>query len=522
MGITRDQKRQTFERFRLFFLPSCTDRQRNTAKRLLQSAVAQPDCRAKHTMKLGDCGRSWVDLHWGPGVGYDWAKTWIGKKTFLEQGKWEVQACADADATAQPMEASHVGEDAGATAKPTAASHVVEVRGATAEPTAASTVDEEAGAAAKPAAASSASGSAPTSPGLCLIKLLALLRNEPSKEMRDRFVSTYSFAVGNDTKQLLGAGSYGKVVAGKELLGEQRDVAIKIFDNVRQQDALEEVAAYAAAPPHPRLLRLLDVGVDASSVFLVFPKCRSSLRDFAKGRHLANEELYHLVHSIAEGVQHLHHHDLSHGDLKPRNVLIHGVGLEDATAETLAQRLLHLPTTLTVVLGDLGLVQAADPRHRTPPTADAVENNGIELATLGYRAPEVILGDRAYGRPIDLWALGVIATELSNKPAPQGSSPEGIVSATEAYVAGLPDALRLDKATSTYVSPHLGRKYFSRRQRMSLAELGGRERWQAVWREMSERWQPVWRESAGWRSEVFFKEARCGKDAWPGGASVRA
>lgn len=34
------------------------------------------------------------------------------------------------------------------------------------------------------------------------------------------------------------------------------------------------------------------------------------------------------------------------------------------------------------------------------------------VGTLSYRAPELLLGDRSYGRPVDMWSVGCIIAEL--------------------------------------------------------------------------------------------------------------
>lgn len=38
-----------------------------------------------------------------------------------------------------------------------------------------------------------------------------------------------------------------------------------------------------------------------------------------------------------------------------------------------------------------------------------------DVATLWYRAPELMLGDDEYSVSVDMWAVGIIMTELINK-----------------------------------------------------------------------------------------------------------
>ena len=40
-----------------------------------------------------------------------------------------------------------------------------------------------------------------------------------------------------------------------------------------------------------------------------------------------------------------------------------------------------------------------------------------EVVTLWYRAPEILLGSRTYGLPVDMWSVGTIFAEMINKRA---------------------------------------------------------------------------------------------------------
>ena len=38
-----------------------------------------------------------------------------------------------------------------------------------------------------------------------------------------------------------------------------------------------------------------------------------------------------------------------------------------------------------------------------------------EVVTLWYRAPEILLGQRQYACPVDMWSIGVIFAEMVNR-----------------------------------------------------------------------------------------------------------
>jgi len=87
-----------------------------------------------------------------------------------------------------------------------------------------------------------------------------------------------------------------------------------------------------------------------------------------------------MVQEIAKAMAHVHQHDIIHRDLKPENIL-----LSQST------------TKGTVKLIDFGTAMWCGPN-------DVLSD---PCGTLHYVAPEVLRGN--YGRPADMWALGVVA-----------------------------------------------------------------------------------------------------------------
>ena len=220
------------------------------------------------------------------------------------------------------------------------------------------------------------------------------------------------------SKDSIGKGVYATVWAA--VGPEQAAVAIKSFTD--KHEALVEVTAYTSLPPHPNVLKLLDVAVLPNDMLgLVFPRYQQNLRDFALERQAGFqsgelerpyelEELRHCALCLGCGLGHVHAHGLTHTDLKPANVLVTGGGLAKVAAKDLTESLRNLP--LRVVIADFGLAQLADPQHRELPSEWDMKEQSMQLCTLYYRAPELLLGDRLFGRPVDLWSLGCVLGEL--------------------------------------------------------------------------------------------------------------
>ncbi|XP_075466775.1 calcium/calmodulin-dependent protein kinase type II subunit gamma isoform X11 [Ascaphus truei] len=103
--------------------------------------------------------------------------------------------------------------------------------------------------------------------------------------------------------------------------------------------------------------------------------------DIVAREYYSEADASHCIHQILESVNHIHQHDIVHRDLKPENLLLASKCKGAA-----------------VKLADFGL---------------AIEVQGDQQAwfgfagTPGYLSPEVLRKD-PYGKPVDIWACGVI------------------------------------------------------------------------------------------------------------------
>ncbi|KAI9293298.1 putative calmodulin-dependent protein kinase type 1 [Neoconidiobolus thromboides FSU 785] len=90
-----------------------------------------------------------------------------------------------------------------------------------------------------------------------------------------------------------------------------------------------------------------------------------------------------IIYTIVEAVGYLHQNDIVHRDLKPENLLFK---TDDEESE--------------LVIGDFGLSRIINQEEFTALTTTC--------GTPGYMAPEIFLKS-GHGKPVDMWAIGVIA-----------------------------------------------------------------------------------------------------------------
>ncbi|KAF4074318.1 hypothetical protein AMELA_G00238040 [Ameiurus melas] len=169
----------------------------------------------------------------------------------------------------------------------------------------------------------------------------------------------------------LGKGAFSVVRRCVKLCTGQ-EYAAKIINtkklSARDHQKLEREARICRLLKHPNIA---TVWVTGGELF----------EDIVAREYYSEADASHCIHQILDSVNHIHQHDIVHRDLKPENLLLASKCKNAA-----------------VKLADFGL---------------AIEVQGDQQAwfgfagTPGYLSPEV-LRKEAYGKPVDIWACGVI------------------------------------------------------------------------------------------------------------------
>ncbi|XP_013860608.1 calcium/calmodulin-dependent protein kinase type II subunit gamma isoform X18 [Austrofundulus limnaeus] len=151
----------------------------------------------------------------------------------------------------------------------------------------------------------------------------------------------------------------------------------------RDHQKLEREARICRMLKHPNIVRLHDSIAEEGFHYLVFDLVTGGelFEDIVAREYYSEADASHCINQILESISHIHQHDIVHRDLKPENLL-------------LASKM----KGAAVKLADFGL---------------AIEVQGDQQAwfgfagTPGYLSPEVLRKD-PYGKPVDIWACGVI------------------------------------------------------------------------------------------------------------------
>ncbi|NWT75445.1 CDKL2 protein, partial [Prunella himalayana] len=198
---------------------------------------------------------------------------------------------------------------------------------------------------------------------------------------------------------LVGEGSYGvvtkcrnresgQIVAVKKFLESDDDAAVRKIA-LREMKLLKHLR-------HENLVNLLDVYKRKKRWYLVFEFVDHTVLDDleASPSGLDYDRVRKYLFQIMRAIAFCHSHNIIHRDIKPENILVSQSGV--------------------VKLCDFGFAR---------PLAASGEAYTDYVATRWYRAPELLVGDSKYGRPVDVWAVGSLITEmLTGEPLFPGDS----------------------------------------------------------------------------------------------------
>eukprot|EP00291_Cryptomonas_curvata_P024596 CAMPEP_0172162360 /NCGR_PEP_ID=MMETSP1050-20130122/6623_1 /TAXON_ID=233186 /ORGANISM="Cryptomonas curvata, Strain CCAP979/52" /LENGTH=325 /DNA_ID=CAMNT_0012832331 /DNA_START=301 /DNA_END=1275 /DNA_ORIENTATION=+ len=190
---------------------------------------------------------------------------------------------------------------------------------------------------------------------------------------------------------VVGEGAYGVVLRCRNKESGEI-VAIKKFkesedDEVVRKTTLREVKLLRMLR-HENIVELREAFRRKGKLYLVFEYVEKNLLEILEQQPsgLPPELVRKYIYQLCRAINWCHEHDVVHRDIKPENLLIN--------------------PDHSLKLCDFGFARTVSAKNR----GDLTDY----VATRWYRAPELLLGDTNYGKPVDMWAIGCIMGELTD------------------------------------------------------------------------------------------------------------
>ncbi|CAH0381877.1 unnamed protein product [Bemisia tabaci] len=238
-----------------------------------------------------------------------------------------------------------------------------------------------------------------------------------SAKEKQKYIENYDFKFCDEAAKYekltkIGQGTFGEVFKAKDRNDEKRIVAMKkiLMDNEREGfplTALREIRILQLLK-HENVVNLLEICRTKGTFenrfrptfYLIFEFCEHDLAGLLSNVNVKFSlgEIKKVMKQMLDGLYYIHSNKILHRDMKAANVLITKSGI--------------------LKLADFGLARPFSLAKK-----DAPNKYTNRVVTLWYRPPELLLGDRNYGPPVDLWGAGCIMAEMwTRSPIMQGNS----------------------------------------------------------------------------------------------------
>ncbi|XP_049786418.1 cyclin-dependent kinase 9 [Schistocerca cancellata] len=210
----------------------------------------------------------------------------------------------------------------------------------------------------------------------------------------------------------IGQGTFGEVFKARDKKNAKKFVAMKkvLMDNEKEGfpiTALREIRILQLLK-HENVVNLIEIcrtkasqhNRYRSTFYLVFDFCEHDLAGLLSNVNVKFSlgEIKKVMQQLLNGLYYIHSNKILHRDMKAANVLITKNGI--------------------LKLADFGLARAFSANKNGQ--GNRYTNR---VVTLWYRPPELLLGDRNYGPPVDLWGAGCIMAEMwTRSPIMQGNT----------------------------------------------------------------------------------------------------
>ena len=219
----------------------------------------------------------------------------------------------------------------------------------------------------------------------------------------------------------VGKGTYGSVFEARDTVTNEK-IAVKnvksIFDDeIEAKHMLREICIMRTLD-HPNIVKVKDIILPPNSdnynnVYIAMEFAEADLKKLCKSpTYLDSSQVRFLMYQALCGCRYMHSANIMHRDIKPANILIN--------------------SNCSLKICDFGLsrsyrrlnqnfkegVESSRREQREEEDLGKGSRRGISriltghVVTRWYRAPEVILMEKEYGKEMDIWSLGCVFAEM--------------------------------------------------------------------------------------------------------------
>ncbi|KAJ8688565.1 hypothetical protein QAD02_024360 [Eretmocerus hayati] len=237
---------------------------------------------------------------------------------------------------------------------------------------------------------------------------------------KEKYIEEFDFPFCDESSKYekvskIGQGTFGEVFKARDKSNCKRFVAMKkvLMENEKEGfpiTALREIRILQLLK-NENIVNLIEIcrtkatrhNRYRSTIYLIFDLCEFDLAGLLSNVNVKFSlgEIKKVMQQLLNGLYYIHSNKESiilHRDMKAANVLITKSG--------------------KLKLADFGLARAF--RANKNGQGNRYTNR---VVTLWYRPPELLLGDRNYGPPVDLWGAGCIMAEMwTRSPIMQGNT----------------------------------------------------------------------------------------------------
>jgi leucine-rich repeat kinase 2 len=197
----------------------------------------------------------------------------------------------------------------------------------------------------------------------------------------------------NSPSSLLGKGGFGEVY---KAIYDNRTVAVKLFyphmaemHNTTPNQLIRQEISILSQLDHPYIIRLEGVCLRPKPMMILEFAGLGSLTSFSPYSNVSSNLKHRIMLQIVSALAFLHKNKVIYRDLKPGNILIFSINLNEA---------------VNAKLSDYGIS-----------TYVTAAGTSQDIGTAGYKAPELLKAKTSkmpYTNKVDIYSLGIVLFEL--------------------------------------------------------------------------------------------------------------